>query len=261
MPDANCKICDGTGWMIVERGGLSGAKRCECSFVSEGQANKAKSRIPPKYEHTTLDSFKVPENNPITRQGLVRALMQVRAFVREFPDGRPQGLLLTGDPGCGKTHLGIGAMKILMDRGHECVFFDYQHLIHSIRQGWDAASGTSDKEAYRTALDAEVLMIDDLGAHRVVDWVEDTVTDIITHRANHHKALIVTTNLPDEDVTGNVKDFETPGGKVIHRKTLRELIGLRARSRLFEMCRMVQMPSIRDHRVENAKIVKLGPDY
>jgi DNA replication protein DnaC len=257
MPDANCKICGGTGWKIVERGGLSGAERCECSFVSESQANKAKSRIPPKYQQTSLDNFKVPEDNPIARQGLVRALMQVRSFVREFPDGNPPGLLLTGEPGCGKTHLAIGALKVLMERGHECVFFDYQHLIDSIRAGWDAASGVSDKEAYRTALDAEVLMIDDLGAHRVVDWVEDTITAIITHRANHNKPLIVTTNLPDVDVAGRVKEGETPGGTPLYKKTLAELIGSRARSRLFEMCRMVQMPSIKDYRVEHGRIIKL----
>ena len=66
-----------------------------------------------------------------------------------------------------------------------------------IRSGYDAASGTSDREAYRAALEAEVLVLDDLGAHRVTEWVEDTVTSIITYRCNHRKPLIATTNLPD----------------------------------------------------------------
>jgi len=38
-----------------------------------------------------------------------------------------------------------------------------------------------------------VLVLDDLGAHRVTDWVEDTVTSIITYRCNHRKSTIVTT--------------------------------------------------------------------
>ena len=93
-------------------------------------------------------------------------------------------------------------MKALLEKGHECVFFDYQNLLDRIRSGYDATSGTSDREAYRTALDSEVLVLDDLGAHRVTEWVEDTVTAIITYRCNHRKPLIATTNLPDADVTG-----------------------------------------------------------
>ena len=45
------------------------------------------------------------------------------------------------------------------------------------------------------ALDSEVLLLDDLGAHRVTDWVQDTVTSIVTHRCNNQKPLIATTNL------------------------------------------------------------------
>jgi DNA replication protein DnaC len=256
MPDANCKICDGTGWKIVERAGLSGAERCECSYATQREATKNKSRIPPRYEDKSLDNFSDSADNPAL-QGLGTAKRSVLTFLRHFPTGEPPGLLLIGDTGCGKTHLAIGAMKVLLERGHECVFFDYQSLIDSIRSGWDATSGTSDKEAYRTALDAEVLMIDDLGAHRVVDWVEDTITAIITHRANHNKPLIATTNLPDPDVTGRVKEGESVGGMPLYKKTLSELIGLRARSRLFEMCHIVQMPSVRDYRVHHGRIVKL----
>ena len=52
------------------------------------------------------------------------------------------------------------------------------------------------------ALDAEVLLLDDLGAHRVTEWVEDTVTSIITYRCNNRKPLIATTNLADPDAGG-----------------------------------------------------------
>lgn len=40
-----------------------------------------------------------------------------------------------------------------------------------------------------------MLLLDDLGSHRVTEWVEDIVTSIITYRCNHREALIATINL------------------------------------------------------------------
>ena len=142
--------------------------------------------------------------------------------------------------------------RTLLDKGHECLFFDYQNLLDRIRSGYDAASGAADREAYRAVLDVEVLLLDDLGAHRVTDWVEDTVTAIITHRCNQKKPLIATTNLTDEE---RVKDFAMPGGekKTIRERTLAEMIGTRARSRLHEMCRVVRMPAVEDYRVRRVR--------
>jgi DNA replication protein DnaC len=95
-------------------------------------------------------------------------------------------------------------------------------------------------------------VLDDLGAHRVTEWVEDTVTTIITYRCNHRKPLIATTNLPDADVTGNKVEYTGRGGTEVYKKTLPEMIGLRARSRLFEMCRFVKMPTVADYRVRTS---------
>lgn len=253
MPDANCKICGGTGWKIVERAGLSGADRCECSFATRNQAIKENSRIPLNYQQASLDNFIVPQDNPVARQGLGTVLMQVRSFVREYPAADRPGLLLIGEPGSGKTHLAVAALRALLEKGHEGVFFDYQNLLDKIRSGYDAASGASDREAYRSALDAPVLLLDDLGAHRVTEWVEDTVTSIITDRCNQRKTLIATSNLPDPDVTGAMIEYTGAGGVAVHRKTLAEMIGARARSRLFEMCRVVRMPAVEDYRVKRGR--------
>jgi len=63
--------------------------------------------------------------------------------------------------------------------------------------------------------------------------------------------LIATTNLPDAAAGDSLvtRPGEMPGTPRI-MKSLSELIGERARSRLFEMCRVVKMPSVEDYRLK-----------
>ncbi|MEO8099851.1 MAG: ATP-binding protein [Acidobacteriota bacterium] len=251
MTEIVCPICSGTGWRVIERNGLSGAERCSCAVASRPASLRKASGIPVNYEHASLDNFQIPQDNPIARAGLGSVMMKVRSFVREYPAADRPGLLLVGETGSGKTHLAIAALKAVMEKGHEGLFFDYQNLLDKIRAGYNSSSGSSDREAYRAAMDAEVLLLDDLGSHRVTEWVEDTVTSIITYRCNHQKTLIATTNLDVED-TGQAA-YTTAGGTAVHRKTLGDVIGARARSRLFEMCRVVRMPSVEDYRVRRAR--------
>jgi DNA replication protein DnaC len=48
-------------------------------------------------------------------------------------------------------------------------------------------------------------------------------------------------------------EYTGAGGVAVHRKTLAEMIGARARSRLFEMCRVVKMPAVEDYRVRRGR--------
>src|SRR5262245_48252290 len=140
-----------------------------------------------------------------------------------------------------------------MKKAFEGQYLDYLTLYDKISSVYDANFHSSDKEAYRVALDMEVLLLDDLGAHRVTDWVEDTVTSIVTHRCNNRKPLIATTNLPDPEAGGSyIERSNVIAGKVDYKVTLAERIGPRARSRLFEMCKVVRMPLVEDFRLRKA---------
>ena len=97
--------------------------------------------------------------------------------------------------------------------------------------------------AYRAAQEAR--------NHRITDWVQDTVTSIVTHRCNNRKPLIATTNLPDADAGSSTYQKTTVG--VEYRRTLRDHIGDRARSRLFEMCKVIKLNWSEDYRIRRGK--------
>jgi DNA replication protein DnaC len=246
-PPELCPNCNGTGWKIVEREELSGAVRCECVGVERSERLESKAGIPPLYTNASFDNFSLRHENPMAYRELTEVFLAVRGYAREFPNTKQPGLLLMGDPGCGKTHLAVAAFRAVMAKGFEGLFFDYQNLLDRIKSGYDPASNSGDKEAYRVVMETEVLLLDDLGAHRVTDWVEDTVTSVITSRCNQKKPLIATTNLIDPEM-GYTTYERSGGGKVDYRTTLSDRIGSRARSRLFEMCKVIRMPLVEDFR-------------
>lgn len=257
MSETVCPVCRGTGWKLVEKDGITAASRCECAGAARTRQLIRTAAVPENYANDSFENFRLParQDNPVAHEAMSKAYLSVMGYARDFPATDKPGLLLVGDPGTGKTHLAVATLKTLVNRGHEVVFWDYQNLLERIRASYDPASGAAHREAYQEALECEVLLLDDLGAHRVTEWVEDTVTSIITYRCNHRKPMIATTNLADNEMgSREVTPRSTEAGpRYDLRTTLSDRIGSRARSRLFEMCRIVRMPKVPDYRIASAQ--------
>src|ERR1035441_7369247 len=83
--DAVCPKCEGTGFIIIERGGISGAEPCDCRAQGRTERLQDRSQIPPLYQNASFDNFVVPGvENPSARRELTTALLAVKTFERDF---------------------------------------------------------------------------------------------------------------------------------------------------------------------------------
>ena len=229
-----CSICGGTGWKSA--GTERRVVRCECRMKLRGDGLLPNAHIPKRYEHCELSNFDF-EGPHI---GLAPGRMAAYRFVEEYPlEGT--GLLLVGSSGLGKTHLAVGIIKALIfHKGIPCLFGDYRELLKKIQNSYDPSVQTTELGILSPIFNAEVLVLDDLGAVKPTEWVWDAVSFILNTRYNDKRTTIITTNFPDEPAAG-IANSLSPARAAARGETLGDRIGERMRSRLHEMCRIVKM--------------------
>ena len=238
-----CSLCDGTGWRPVEKEGLRAVEPCSCQAARRDPAwQMQQAQIPPRFLECSFEDFFASSDN----SSLQMALIKARGFAEQYPQV-DKGLLFLGDPGVGKTHLTVAILRhLLIQKGIECLFCSFPDLLEQLQESFDPVAQRSKAEILQPVLETAVVAIDDLGARRVTDWVEDTVTYILNHRYNQKKPTLLTSNLPDHPPDSTSR---SPSGKYRVSDTLQDRIGVRIYSRLFEMCEKVPIHA-KDFRQE-----------
>jgi len=231
-----CPLCQGTGWKPVADQRVA---RCDCRLRTRNESLLGAARIPKRYEHCELSNFEFDG----AHSGLASARMAACRFVEEYPL-ETSGLLLVGSIGVGKTHLAVGIIKeLILGKGFACLFCDYRELLKQIQNYYNASVQTTELEVLRPIFDAEILVLDELGAAKPTEWVGDTVSLILNTRYNDNRTTIITTNYPDdagELILNPSSDFGR-AQRAARKETLGDRIGERMRSRLHEMCRIIRM--------------------
>ena len=232
-----CPICEDSGLrLIVQPDGERYAQPCECRLQVRASRLLKRAAIPRRYEHCTLDTFEPGYGQ--ADQSLAAAYLMARQFVSGYPvttEGR--GLLLTGSVGVGKTHLAVGIVQALIgEKGVHALFCDYRELLKRIQESYNPQVASTELQILTPIFEAEVLILDELGAQKPTDWVWDTVALILNTRYNDKRTTLITTNYPNAPAA-----LARSADKVIREETLGDRIGERMRSRLAEMCVEVEM--------------------
>jgi DNA replication protein DnaC len=219
----SCPFCDDTGWKPEGNdvgGGPRRVVRCDCWRDNIGRERLGSANIPKRYQHCTLGNFAA------YNESLERAVVQTRRVADAFPDVS-KGLFLEGQPGVGKTHLAVAVLKqAIQTTGARGLFYDTRDLLRLIRSTYDPATRTTELDILRPVMKAELLVLDDLGAEKTSEWVDETMNLIVNTRYNERRLTLFTSNYPD------IPD-DTEPNSLIYR------IGARMRSRLHEMCDFV----------------------
>ena len=113
-------------------------------------------------------------------------------------------------------------------------FADFTALVLEIQMTFDG-SGSS-REILQPLIEADLLVLDELGAGKTTPWVMDLLYYLVNTRYLEGRTTIFTTNF---------SDFPKRGGE----ESLTDRVSQRIRSRLYEMCRRLELRG-RDYRAE-----------
>ena len=235
---ASCPVCAGTGWKDVVVGDDRRVTRCDCFLQAQALQLLKSSGIPDRYAQCDFSNYVADAGG-----GLATAKLTVEKWASQYPLDRT-GLLLVGPSGVGKTHLSVAALKQLVAKGVHCRFCDYRELLKQIQNSYNPSVQATELEVLSPVFETEVLLLDDLGAVKPSEWVWDTVSLILNTRYNSKRTTLITSNFLDGPAR---KSSVAPTHAAAADDTLGDRVGERMRSRLFEMCRLVQVDG-KDYR-------------
>ncbi len=226
-----CTRCHGSGWVPLDDDSLR-VEACECQGDLRRDQRLASTGIPRRYEHCTVETFRAETPT------LKNARRRVEEFIDMWPatdDGR--GLLMMGSCGSGKTHLAVASLIEIIRSGKpgRLLFRNFQDLIQEIQASFESDEVPSKSELMRPMLDADLLVLDELGSQKPTTFVQDILYYVINTRYNDKRATVFTTNYVDRP--GDAKE-----------ERLDQRIGTRLRSRLYEMAQVVDFGTTPDYR-------------
>jgi DNA replication protein DnaC len=222
-----CTTCGGTGFTVREsEGGVSLAVRCACSVRDRADRILRAARIPRRYEHCALDNFEV------WRPQLAPALAWARNGSSAGPSTSTSGCCSWAAGNRQDASRGRADPRAGGAEGAKIVFAEQRELLKDLQSTFDGGTGRTESDVLAPILEAEVLLLDDLGAGRTTAWAQDVMHDVLAHRYNRKLPTVMTTNR----ATG---DDDEAASASPDAPTLRDRLGDALMSRLYEMCRVI----------------------
>jgi DNA replication protein DnaC len=186
-----CPICKGAGYLRadVPFGHPSFGKpiACECK-----EAERKAKRRRQLQEMSDLGAFydKSFRNFNVHVPGIQEAYSCACEFAQD-PNG---WLLMIGPNGSGKTHLAAAIANKSLEDGALVLFATVPDLLDHLRAAFAPTSNEVYDQLFSRMREAEVLVLDDLGAQQSSPWANEKLFQLLNYRYNSRFPTVITAN-------------------------------------------------------------------
>lgn len=197
-----CKICKQptrTKLHIPGFGDFEPSITCDCDKAAEAASKERKrlEEIDRKrricFNQPTMRTWNFANDdraNPKLSDAMARYAEQFPRFLKEG-----KGLLLYGPVGTGKSYYAACIANRVIEQGYSAKMTNFATLTN------DLGGMSEGKNRYIQELSGyALLIIDDLGAERKSEYMQELIFNIIDSRCRSGKPMIITTNLTGDEI-------------------------------------------------------------
>ncbi|MCD7731319.1 MAG: ATP-binding protein [Oscillospiraceae bacterium] len=193
--------------------GFVGAERCSCftqllNRYAVERLNKSANMPECDFEHFSLDFYrgKKDKNGVDCYERMTKVLDFCQKYVKTFHE-RSDSILMYGNTGVGKTHLSLSIAKAVAEKGYTVAYGSLINYLSAIEKEHFGKAGAAESgDTMNLIINAELLILDDLGSEFNTAFYESATYNIINSRINLGLPTIINTNLTIEELQEKYND-------------------------------------------------------
>tara|TARA_Y100001960_G_scaffold223093_2_gene233449 strand:- start:3852 stop:5246 length:1395 start_codon:yes stop_codon:yes gene_type:complete len=206
----HCEKCDDKRWFVVAADEAAPASArtvipCHCQErvwgVKPSDRIREYSDLGP-LDRLTFDTVELGTRDTYSEPSSFRVAYH---SAQQFVTNRQGWLVISGPSGTGKTHLAAAVGNALVDANEPVRFVSVPDLLDHLRSAFDPAIGAQFDEIFMQAIEAPILILDDLGAQSSTAWADEKLDQILTHRYNRRLPTMITTGIKFEELNDRLR--------------------------------------------------------
>lgn len=157
---------------------------------SNAEYLRRQSNLGRRFSTRTFDNFDASKNG--------KAYEACKAYVdRKIYDSEKNGLIICGSYGTGKTHLAASIANYAVEHGMSTLFDTYGGHLEKLKSEFNVSGEPKHLNLMRNV---DFLVLDDVGKEKQTEWSQSIMFDVINHRYENMKPIIITSNFSNREL-------------------------------------------------------------